>query len=226
MYVSPECGLRFWRSIIGMRLQDDNLLRSARETVKAGNTVWDVGANLGLFSFAAAGLAGSGGHVYSFEPDTTLVALIRRSALLNPSSAPVEVIPCAASNAISLASFHIAERSRATNHLDGFGSTQTGGIRESQTVFAVSLDWMAERIPPPDVLKIDVEGAELNVFRGAVRLLESKRPTLIFESSERSRVEVTSLLRNLGYTLYDCDSPINDRRPLPQAVYNTLAIAS
>lgn len=223
MYVSPECGLSYW---FGLRAAN-TLLKIAAETVRPGSIVWDVGANMGIFSFAAAGLAGPAGHVYAFEPDAILVNLLRRSARLNPQAAPVEILPCAVSDSVSLAKFHIAERSRASNFLDGFGATQTGGVRETQTVPTVSLDWMAERIPPPDVLKIDVEGSELGVFRGAVRLLESSRPTLIFESEmEEHREEINALLLRLGYKFYSSELPPSQRVPLPSITGNTLAIPS
>jgi FkbM family methyltransferase len=210
MYISPECGLSYW---LGLRAAH-SLLRNAAETVKPGSIVWDIGANMGLFSFAAAGLAGPEGRVYAFEPDTVLVNLLRRSAQLNPRAAPVEVIPCAVSDSVSLRKFNIAMRSRASNFLEGCGATQTGGVRESQTVLTLPLDWLAERIPPPQVLKIDVEGSELGVFRGAVRLLETRRPALIFES------EI------LGYTFYSSELPPSQRVPLPGITGNTLALPS
>ena len=91
-------------------------------------------------------------------------------------------------------------------------------MREAQTV-------PAERIPPPDVLKIDVEGAELGVFRGAVKLLESKRPIVLFESFVgSSQDEITDLLHRLGYTLYDSDIASAERLPLPKATVSTLAV--
>jgi FkbM family methyltransferase len=220
MYVSPECGLRYW---LGLR-SEENLLKNAAETIKPGDVVWDVGANMGVFSFAAAGLARPSGRVFSFEPDAVLVSLLRRSARLNPQAARVEVIPCAVSDAVSLAQFNIARRSRAANFLAGFGSTQTGGVRETHTVVTVTLDWMAERIPLPDVLKIDVEDAELNVFRGAFRMLESKRPTLLFETRGPGPARISPLLREWGYTLYNGDLPPSERRPLATAAYNTLAV--
>ncbi len=222
MHISPECGLSYW---FGLQ-PSAKLLDNAAETIRPGNIVWDVGANMGLFSFAAAGLAGPGGRVYSFEPDTTLVHLLRRSARLNPKAAPVEVIPCAVSDSVSLARFNIAVRSRASNYLAGFGASQAGGVRETQAVLTVSLDWMAERIPAPDVLKIDVEGAELGVFRGAVRLLETHHPVILFESHPQDRDEVSSLLLRLGYTLYDSDLPATRRQQLSAPAYNTLAVPS
>ena len=168
MFVTPEAGLRYW--FPNRQLQtNENLLKNAAETVKPGSVIWDIGANMGLFSFAAAGLAGRRGHVYAFEPDTFMVSLLRRSARLNSLAAPVEVIPCAVSDAVALARFNIAKRSRTSNSLEGFGMSQTGGVREEQTVLTVTLDWAAKQIPMPDVLKIDVEGAELGVFGGAAR---------------------------------------------------------
>jgi len=212
-YLTPEAGLRYWIPSRGIKA-DETLLRNAAETVKPGNVVWDVGANMGLFSFAAAGLAGANGRVYAFEPDAVMASLLRRSARLNPKAAPVEIIPCAVAEDVALAHFQIAERSRASNALEGFELSQIGGVREMQTVLTISLDWLAERLPPPDVLKIDVEGAELSVFHGAQQLLKTKRPILIFELTRRNWDEESRLLRDLGYTLFDSDLPPNDRQPL------------
>ena len=135
------------------------------------------------------------------------------------------MIPCAVYDSVSLLRFNIAERARASNFLEGFGYSQTGGVRETQTVPSVSLDWAAERIPPPDVLKIDVEGAELGVFQGAAKLLETKRPVVLFESFVgESQDEITRILKRLGYTLYDCDLPAADRVPIEKAAVSTLAV--
>ena len=110
--------------------------------------------------------------------------------------------------------------------MEGFELSQTGGVRETQTVMTVSLDWLASRIPPPDVLKIDVEGAELAVFHGAQKLLKEKRPILIFELTRWNWDQESKLLRDLGYTLFDSDKLPNDRQPLTGPTYNILAIPS
>jgi hypothetical protein len=78
LYVSPEAGLRYWRW--GVETADPMLFRMVRELVRPGSVVWDVGANVGLFSFSAAALAGPGGFVLAIEPDVWLAHLLARSA--------------------------------------------------------------------------------------------------------------------------------------------------
>ncbi len=223
IYISPEAGLRYWLPARALRT-DQKLLMNAAETVKPGAVVWDVGANMGLFSFAAAGLAGSQGRVFALEPDAVMARLLRRSARLNPAAAPVEVIPCAVSDNVALARFNIAKRSRTSNYLDGFGMSQTGGVREVETVLTVSLDWLAQQIPLPDVLKIDVEGAESNVFRGARQMLKERRPFLIFEMKASHWDEISHLLGGLGYTLFNSELQPAERQPLTGPCFNVLAV--
>jgi FkbM family methyltransferase len=223
IYLTPEAGLRYWLPNCALRF-DEKLLNNAAETVRPGNVVWDVGANMGLFSLAAAGLAGPTGHVYALEPDEVMTRLLRRSARINPGSAPVEVISCAVSETISLAHLNIARRSRTSNFLEGFGMSQTGGVREVETVLTISLDWLAQKIALPDVLKIDVEGAELDVFRGASQMFKAKRPSLIFEMDDSHWAEISQMLYALGYTLYDSDLPPAERQPLTGPCFNILAL--
>ena len=224
MYVSGSAGLKYL--LRPMDRVDPTLCSLARELVQPRHVVWDVGANIGLFAFSAAHYAGVDGRVIAFEPDAWLVQLLRRSTGLQPpSSAPVQVVPVAVAASCDLRTFNLASRSRATNYLAGYGSTEAGSIREVQTVAAVSIDWLADRLPPPDVLKIDVEGAELEVLTGAARLLETRRPRIVCEVSAPRSPGVTALLHGYGYRLYDGEVPSAHRKPLPEAPWNTVAIA-
>ena len=159
---------------------DPVVLRLVAETVRPGDTVWDIGANVGLFSFAAAVAAGPDGRVLSVEADTVLVGLLRRSAAAGTRHAPVEVLPAAVAEECGVARFCIAKRNRSTSHLDGFGTTQTGGIRATELVPTIALDWLASHFPPPDVIKIDVEGAEVGVLSGGPAVLRA-HPRIICE---------------------------------------------
>ena len=221
IYVSSEGGLRYLRP--SMADVDPTLLRLAKEVIRPGNVVWDIGANLGLFSFAAATLAGSGGYVLAVEPDVLLVRLLRRSAAANQAYAPVNVLPAAVSDIVGVANFHIARRNRATNHLDGFGTGQTGGIRSTELVPTVTMDWLAGRFPIPDVVKIDVETAELKVLASAGSVLQTS-PTVICEVAGGNAEAVGNLLGGCGYTLYDGDQSADQRIPRDVAPYATLAI--
>jgi hypothetical protein len=126
VFVSPDARLRFWDW--SLERVEPALLDNVRELVRPGDVVWDVGANVGIFAFAAAALAAPRGQVLAIEPDLWLVELLRRSARVQPKgSAPVAVIPCAVSDRVDMAEFCIAQRGRASNHLRGLG----GGRRRA-----------------------------------------------------------------------------------------------
>lgn len=222
IYTSPEAGLRYLKPTL--RHVDPMLLSVVEETVGPADVVWDIGANVGLFAFAAATRAGADGMVLCLEADTWNVALLRRSAARQPSSsARVEVVPAAVSDTVGVARFEIAKRNRATNALEGMGSDQTGGVRESQLVPTLTLDLLAEYFPLPRVLKIDVEGAEALVLAGADGVL-SARPTILCEVSAKSTDSVHHLLHRRGYVLFDAEAP-PPREPLwDGAAFNVLAV--
>ena len=99
--------------------------------------------------------------------------------------------------------FAIAKRARASNAIEGYGSSQTGGVREVRVLPAATLDGLLKDFPPPEVLKIDVEGAELMVLDGAASLLAETRPRIYCEVSEDTRRKVTQLLERHGYYAFD-----------------------
>src|SRR3974390_2182320 len=78
IFVTPSAGLKYLFK--PMTKVDPILLRNAIDLIRPNDIVWDIGANVGLFTFAAAARAGSNGCVIAFEPDTWLVQLLRKSA--------------------------------------------------------------------------------------------------------------------------------------------------
>lgn len=223
LYVTPEAGLRYLLKPIAQ--VDPPLLDLVDEWVGSEQVVWDIGANIGLFSIAAAAKA-TRGRVLCLEPDAWLVTILQRSVQAQPpTSAHIDVIPAALAAQPGLRHFLIAERARAANALEGYGSTQTGGVRDKHMVITLTLDWLSEHFPAPQVLKIDVEGAELEVLRGGLTLLRAAQPVIIAEiSNTETRTAVSHLLHDLGYQLFDADQPKRLRQPLAEATYNTLAV--
>lgn len=221
--VSPSAGLKFLATPMGKI--DQQLFAFVREFVKPGAVIWDVGANVGLLSVASAAIAGESGAVYAFEPDIWLVKLLRRTANLQPlTSAAIDVLPVAVASAVSLRTFDIAKRSRQTSHLEGYGTSQSGGTRERQTVMAITLDWALTHARLPDVLKIDVEGAELEVLEGSTDLFSKARPVVLCEVGGAVAQQVTEFFHERNYVLYDNELSTDARKPLQIAVWNTLAI--
>jgi FkbM family methyltransferase len=226
IYVSPEAGLRYWR--LNMRTVDPMLCNMVQELVRPGSVVWDVGANVGLFSFSAAALAGKSGFVLAIEPDLWLAHLLTRSAdrirKHLPPVASVAPLAVAISEANRISKLQIAERARAANHLvETVGSTQTGGERSQQPTVALSLDFLLHYFPAPSVLKIDVEGAEVKVVRGASKLLSTARPIIWCEVATENSVTVTQLLHGAGYQIYAAGVEPAKRKPLRRASWDTLA---
>jgi FkbM family methyltransferase len=178
-----------------------------RELVRPKMSVWDIGANVGLFSFAAAAL---GAEVVAVEADTWLANLMHRSVLLN--KLPVTVLPAAASDHQGISRLYLSEQGKASNSLRGDGL--------AQTVIAVTLDSLLDHFAPPQVLKIDVEGIEYAVLRGARKVLQA-RP-LIFCEVSNNHETIGKLLRDADYEFYAAREA--QRQPLLRPSRDTLAV--
>lgn len=223
IYVTPAARLGY--AFKPLLAAEPALFHCVDMLVRPGHVVWDIGANIGLFSVAAAVRAGTHGRVVAFEPDLRLAGLLRASAAIQKSSlAPIETVPVAVAKDVAIRSFAIAARARAANALAEYGGSQMGGVVQHQFVPAFNLDWLLAQLPPPDVLKIDVEGAELEVLQGQKRMLEEVRPIIICEVGSQATGDVTALLRGLRYGLYDGDKPLRPPCPVAHATWNTVAI--
>ncbi|HEU4662450.1 MAG TPA: FkbM family methyltransferase [Dokdonella sp.] len=207
-------------------LWDPELVRIAGCLVSEGDVVWDVGSNVGLFAKAASERAGARGRVVALEADEDAAALLLRTAhLAAPRCAPITVVATAVGRRCGVASFAIARRARAANAIEGFGSTQTGGTREVREVPSTTLDALIERFGAPDVVKIDVEGAEMEVLDGASRLLAEIRPAIYCEVCSATRSAVSRLLHAHSYAMWDGeDFSQADGLGIALAAGNTVAI--
>lgn len=223
IYVSPEASLRYW---LPMSRSDGMLYRMAKELVRPGAIVWDVGANVGLFSVCASALAGPSGRVLAIEPDIWLCQLLARTAAAQKdTSAAISVLCAAVSEDSRITQLQIAERCRAANHLqDSCGSSQVKSDRASQATVTVSLDFLLDYYAAPSVVKIDVETHENRVLSGASRLLKTARPTIWCEVSPENSIAVCDFLHEYGYELYAAATP-QPREPLARrASWDTLAV--
>jgi len=224
--VSPGAALTYLRSL--SHRNHAELYRLAADHVRAGDRVWDIGANVGIFAFSAAHRAGANGEVFAVEADPWLCSLLHRSAAeLPPGYARVRGLCAAATDTVGMAVFAIKSRSRAGSHLDsiaGESESLVGPTSHRIEVMTVSLDWLLDRWGPPNLIKIDVEGAEQLVLRGATRILRDVRPAIMIETRDSHAAAVTEIFHSHGYRLFDFSAAGAGTEGLPTTTFNTLAL--
>ena len=227
MLVTPEASLCYWKAFSSNNW--DDLFRFADGYVKEGDVVYDVGANLGVFAVCAAIRTGPTGRVYAFEPDPVTSSLIQRTKDLHPGKLDhLLVIPVGVSNHNGFSVLQVPERARACAHLSeakgGAGTELMGKVRQKIQVPLVTLDSKIGEYGLPDVLKIDVDGAEHLVIEGALQLFSKSSPRVLIEVRDRNQKELTKFFHNKGYTLYNFDDPSESKEAIQSTVYNTLAL--
>lgn len=161
-------------------------------TVKPGMTVYDIGANVGFYSLLSSVLVGPSGLVLAFEPLPRNLKFLRRHVELN-NAANVRVIDKALSDQEGTTTFEEGE-----THQMG----KIGGGTLKVSLSTVDLVREREKTPPPGLLKIDVEGAELMVLKGAEKTLRECRPVIFLAThGEQVHKDCCALLRSWGYRL-------------------------
>lgn len=189
IYVSPDSQLKYLKQNF-----DADLSEMADRFVTSSSVVWDVGANCGVMAFNAA----KARQIVAIEADPFLASLIQESVAL--SGVPVAVVTAAAFSSPSLAEFSIARRGRASNYLTAVGGhSQSDGERARFIVPTITLDSLLERFDPPTFIKMDVEGAEVDVLEGASRILKEARPVLYFEAVAATIDRCKEILVSAGY---------------------------
>ena len=170
---------------------------SLRQVLTEGAVFWDVGANVGFHTLIAARIVGPSGRVVAIEPLPANLAALRRNVALN-QLANVTVIEGAASAKGGDVELQLGDEPTWARVAAAGPAHQAGSIR----VRAFSLDDLqaAEALPHPDVVKIDVEGAECDVVAGMRGLIARRAPVIVCEMHGKN-AEFAELLRPLGYEL-------------------------
>jgi FkbM family methyltransferase len=172
-----------------------------------GDVVYDVGANIGWYTLLAARRVGPAGRVLAFEPGLANARYVQRNAASN-GLANVTVVAAAVGEEDGWATFldkgSLEGRLEAAEG-DGDAHARRRAARSRITharlpVPVLSLDaWIAATgQPPPDVVKLDVEGAEVAALRGMRATLREAAPTLVIEL-HATCAEVADLLDEAGY---------------------------
>jgi FkbM family methyltransferase len=185
-----------------------------RKLLRPGDTVLDVGSNYGLVAIVAGRLVGPTGLVHAFEPQPRLAEMIRSSAEAN-GLGQVHVHQVALSESDGTFDLFIP-----ANHSGGSSLLKPEGSDDEKLAVEVrrASAYLEEiGVKAVRLLKIDVEGHEAQVFRGASDFFESHPPDVVlFESMDRfhrpldthppfHELPTVRFLHSFGYTLYSVD---------------------
>jgi len=146
--------------------------------VASGSTFYDIGANVGFFTLVAAKIVGADGFVVAFEPLPANVRQLEKNVTLNALT-NVTVIPKAVGSIEGLAGFAVGDDGRDNSRLSEGPAEGAGEIEVPVTTVDAAVREHDLRMP--DVLKIDVEGSEIEVLRGALQTIRRSRPLIVAE---------------------------------------------
>jgi FkbM family methyltransferase len=178
--------------------------------VKPGMIAIDVGANIGYHTFALAKLAGPAGCVFAIEPTTRAFNQLKRNAELNDFKN------------ITFIKVGLGDKELGEVEINFQSSYRLDGSREEgkERVVLTTLDSVVreQNLARVDFLKVDVDGFEGKVFRGAAETLRRCRPRMLFELTPAAMkangddpLELMNKLRALGYEFTtESGQPITD----------------
>lgn len=157
--------------------------RTFCDTLQPGDCVVDVGAHVGVFTCLAASLVGPGGHVYAFEPNAANRRRLVHNVKQNGYQDRVTISPCACSDHHARTSLYRCADNDGGHALYDPGlaawNAKSRAKPQQALIETICLDDVIDR--PVRLVKIDTEGAEAHVLRGARRILDVDRPVVIAE---------------------------------------------
>ena len=186
------------------------LQRALHSCLKTSEIFYDIGASMGFFSVLAARIVGELGHVYAFEPVPENVEIINHNVTVNNFS-HVSIFPVAVSHTQGEGELLLA-------HHPGGATLSNAGtppdLKGTLAVQTVCIDDLVKQktLKPPAVVKVDVEGAEIDVLRGMINTIKKYQPILMYEvddgekeAFQRKGEEIATFLVDLDYKLIHLD---------------------
>jgi FkbM family methyltransferase len=226
----PKQGYKFFCRIN----RDDFLFMTNHEneimeyfTPNEGDTVIDVGAHIGLYTLIAAKRVGSSGKVIAIEPDPDNFKILRKNILLNQLS-NVEALECAVYSTREKLKLFLPEVEQGRTIFNTVMQDRAGRSNNFLEVEANTLDNILNEnnVQRVDYLKIDVEGAELEVLKGAVDTLSSNKDlTLLVEvHGDANYMPILEILKQYNFQIvYEMKYyPSNDRHIIAKKVTDEL----
>ena len=181
---------------------EPDLQRAIQELVQSGQTAYDVGANVGYVTLLLARQVGRQGAVIAFEPFPANVERLKQNLSAHADLARMEVVAAAVVEAAQTVSFLVGASDDTGRVVASAAEAPSPG--NLLAVRGVALDELVfeQGYPPPQVVKIDIEGGEVAALRGMRRLLHQVRPLVLLETHTQACTEAAwQLLTQAGYRL-------------------------
>jgi len=182
---------------------ETDLQAAVADLILPGWTVYDVGANIGYVTLILAKKTAPDGRIFAFEALPANLERLRAHMTMNGLAPRVTVVPKAVTDASGTVRFLVGP-SGAMGKAEGSAGRE-GVHRESIEVPAVSLDDFIYREgnPPPQAVKMDIEGGEVLALRGMTRLLTEHPPLILLELHGPAAARVAwETLTAAGYSLH------------------------
>jgi FkbM family methyltransferase len=161
-------------------------------SIKPGMTIIDVGANFGYYTILFAAAVGTAGRVIAVEPVPKTVAFLKDSIDLNGFATRTRLIAGAA-GAVASSQAHILVPPREPKNSMVIAGAQEGSI----VVPSFTLDQVLHDLARVDLVKIDVEGSEVNVIEGMRETIAMHRPSILLEFNAARYSDPLSFLNSL-----------------------------
>ncbi|MFI5231327.1 MAG: FkbM family methyltransferase [Gemmatimonadales bacterium] len=218
-----------YRALLRVRGRSNAMKILLAGLVRRGDVVFDVGANQGIFTAMMSNLVGRGGRVHAFEPSPETCDLLRATlAMRARTPANVVVNALAAGAEDGTATLHTPRRDhgQASLRTHDAGSWSGGAAVHSDAISITKLDTYAgaQRLARIDVVKMDIEGAELPALRGFAAGLRTFHPIVVCElcgawtrAFDYEPAAVVDELRRAGYPEFHVVTRSGGLSPLPGA---------
>lgn len=192
-----------------LETKEPGTVKWIKEYCQPGDTFYDVGANIGLYTILAAIQVGPSGQVYAFEPHSINFVSLLKNLVLNNLANVVSPISCGLSDSDKIDTFNYKSLGSGTSdsqigtNLDMKERIFEPAFKETKICLAVDTLVFHYQLPSPTHVKIDVDGNEMLILRGMARLLSSPRKprSVQVEINRRYREEIFSFMTSVGYRL-------------------------
>jgi FkbM family methyltransferase len=191
-----------YRVINTVQREERPVVRKILSRLDTDDVIWDIGANIGTFSCMMGDILKQG-EIVCFEPYPPNIDKLEKN--LDRNFINGEIVPVALSNTDNIVSFHAVHADEAGTQQGSIASDYADINRSKETikVNCVTGDQLVSenKVPIPDVVKIDVEGAGVEVIDGMVETLASPNCRLVVVESHENRSTIAKKLCDIGFEI-------------------------